>query len=137
MSAIGFALLSLLFALHTHKHLYSGVDIEDDESGEAIGGAEVLPNTDAATEHGEHGEHWSVRKCMIVLFIATAGVAVYGVQSGRFLLSIGGGSLFFLQNFPKSAWAGSVVMKSTDFANTHGCFERKVVMRALAPISLA
>ncbi len=47
---------SLLFSLKTHRHLYTG---------------EVAPEADAA-----HGDAWSVRKSVIVLATATAGVAL-------------------------------------------------------------
>ncbi len=49
--------LSLLFTLRTHRHLLGGE-------------AEQSP-----AEGTEHGEHWSVKKALIVLLAATAGVA--------------------------------------------------------------
>ena len=51
-------LLSLVFSLRTHKHLFAGDD-------------EKLPTTGE-----EHKPEWSRRKSMIVLALATAGVAL-------------------------------------------------------------
>ena len=57
--------LSLLFTLHTHKHLYTGGSEDKAEKAQ----------TAEAHGHAEH-EHWSVGKAMGVLLAATVCVAV-------------------------------------------------------------
>lgn len=55
--------LSLFFSLHTHKSLFTGSASDADSKPHAEG------------EHTEHHEAWSLKKSLIVLFVATGLVA--------------------------------------------------------------
>jgi Ca2+:H+ antiporter len=55
--------LSLVFSLHTHKHLYASANQE-------------MTADDEAADPAAEGDHWSVKKSVIVLLAATVGVAL-------------------------------------------------------------
>jgi len=62
-------LLSLVFSLRTHKHLYAG---QPGPAGESLGTVELLSRTDhGAAAHGEgHGPGWSRGRAIVVLLVA-------------------------------------------------------------------
>lgn len=67
-------LLSLVFSLRTHKHLYAGQPGPADGGGAS--GAQSSHGRESAGGHGAHGAAgWSVRKAILVLLAATGFVA--------------------------------------------------------------
>ncbi|MCP9494244.1 MAG: calcium/proton exchanger [Pyrinomonadaceae bacterium MAG19_C2-C3] len=75
--------LTLLFSLVTHPQLYTGENTpnqtpdqvtERDSATDDAGGKNVAARV--GRDHAEHGEHWSKGKSVMVLFIATAFVAL-------------------------------------------------------------
>lgn len=70
---------TLFFSLVTHRQLYTGDAAPDEATERDVLGENVAGKNAAAQvghEHEEHGEHWSKGKSVLVLFIATAFVAL-------------------------------------------------------------
>jgi Ca2+:H+ antiporter len=54
--------LGLLFTLRTHSHIFSRAPAQSEEDPRGIA--------------GPHGEHWSVKKSVIMLLLASAGIGI-------------------------------------------------------------
>lgn len=65
--------LSLVFSLRTHQHLFAG---EGEEKGDPADTTPIQGHTSADKQTLPHEMHWSRRTSIIVLLAATAGIAL-------------------------------------------------------------
>lgn len=69
-------ILSLIFSLKTHRHLFAGEGHDESSPEEtAHGAAQATPDAQAGDEHAGHAP-WSRKKSITVLLVATVAVAL-------------------------------------------------------------